>query len=104
MMAFSHYDVALLARALWMTVVLSVAGGLAGLAGGTALACLRMARGPVFAPARFLAAGYVQVVRRVPFIVTLYQAVGLGAAVVMSDGDDGVYAAVSRVILRQLYA
>ncbi|ACI50709.1 polar amino acid ABC transporter, inner membrane subunit [Gluconacetobacter diazotrophicus PA1 5] len=72
MMAFSHYDVALLARALWMTVVLSVAGGLAGLAGGTALACLRMARGPVFAPARFLAAGYVQVVRRVPFIVTLY--------------------------------
>lgn len=32
------------------------------------------------------------------------QAVGLGSAVVMSDGGEGVYAAVSRVILRQLYA
>ncbi|WP_323991837.1 amino acid ABC transporter permease [Nguyenibacter sp. L1] len=72
MIAFSHYDVALLSRALWMTLVLSVAGGVAGLAGGVALACLRMARGRLLAPLRWLAAGYVQVVRRVPFIVTLY--------------------------------
>ncbi|GEM17054.1 amino acid ABC transporter permease [Gluconobacter oxydans] len=72
MIAFSHYDIALLLQAMGRTVELSLGGGLLGIAGAIILTALRLSDLRYMFPLRMLAVLYVQTIRRIPFIVTLY--------------------------------
>ncbi|MBF0887808.1 MULTISPECIES: amino acid ABC transporter permease [Gluconobacter] len=72
MIAFSHYDITLLLQAMVRTVVLSLGGGILGIAGAIILTALRLSEIRVMIPLRVLAVVYVQTIRRIPFIVTLY--------------------------------
>lgn len=72
MIAFSHYDTSLLLQALLRTIILSVGGGLMGVAGAVILTALRLSGSKALLPLRLLAVAYVQIIRRIPFIVTLY--------------------------------
>ena len=80
---FGHYNLVLLGRAALVTAMLSVAGGLIGGAGGLAVAILRRSRVAWLMPLRAGAFLFVQLFRRIPFLITLYlvffgtQAVGL---------------------------
>ncbi|MFT8952438.1 MAG: amino acid ABC transporter permease [Gluconobacter sp.] len=72
MIAFSHYDMALLLQAMLRTIVLSLGGGCLGIVGAVLLTALRFSAGRALLPLRALAVAYVQTIRRIPFIVTLY--------------------------------
>jgi polar amino acid transport system permease protein len=65
------YNAAFLLRAACVTLGLSVLGCLVGITLGGAIAVLRRTRGRTLAPLRALAVLYVELFRRVPFLVTL---------------------------------
>ncbi|MEW2013260.1 MULTISPECIES: amino acid ABC transporter permease [Microbacterium] len=68
--------------------------------GGVALliALLRTLRGPVFFPARMLAAGYTDLFRGLPFIIVLYL-VGFGLPTVVGERIDELFLGVLAVTL-----
>jgi polar amino acid transport system permease protein len=68
---WTYHNGLLLLQAMGMTLLLSVAGVLGGTVLGGALALLRLGRGARFIVPKALAIGYVEVVRRIPFLVTL---------------------------------
>ena len=68
---FSYYNLLLFGEALLQTLGLSVFGGVIGLVLGGSLAVLRTRRLIDFWPARLLATLYVEIFRRVPFLVKL---------------------------------
>ncbi len=68
---FSPYNLLLFGQALLQTVALSLGGGAIGLAAGGGLAVLRMPRLVRLLPARVLATLYVELFRRIPFLVKL---------------------------------
>lgn len=68
---FSYYNVLLLGQAMLNTVTLSVVGSAIGFLAGGVLAVLRIRRIVDFAPLRLLATAYVEVFRRIPFLVKL---------------------------------
>lgn len=83
---FAPYNLLLLGEAALTTLLLSAVGCLAGLVFGFGLALARGTRSWPFLPLRLLALAYAEVVRRVPFLVTLMlfffgaQVVGLDLA------------------------
>ena len=68
---FTSYNLILLGEAALTTLLLSAVGCLVGLVFGTLLSLIRLARSPLFLPLKGLAIAYVEVFRRVPFLVTL---------------------------------
>jgi polar amino acid transport system permease protein len=68
---FSHYNLLLLGRAFLLTALLSIAGNTLGLLVGFALAILRNERIVRLPPLRWLATAYVELFRRIPFLVLL---------------------------------
>lgn len=68
---FGYYNVVFLGKAFLYTATLSLVGCLAGFIAGFGLAVVRSRRIVRFTPARWLATGYVEVMRRVPFLVKL---------------------------------
>lgn len=68
---WTYHNGVLLLQAMGMTLVLSVAGVLGGSVLGAALALVRLGRGLRWLVPKGLAIGYVEIVRRVPFLVTL---------------------------------
>jgi polar amino acid transport system permease protein len=68
---FGYYNVVFLGQAFLYTATLSLAGCLSGFIAGFGIAIVRSARIVRFAPARWLATGYVELMRRVPFLVKL---------------------------------
>lgn len=68
---FTPYNLLLLGQAALTTLLLSAVGCLVGFVLGFALALVRGARSWPFLPLRILALVYAEVVRRVPFLVTL---------------------------------
>jgi polar amino acid transport system permease protein len=83
---FSSYNLLLFGEAMLQTVGLSVIGGAIGVVLGGGLAVLRMRRLVDFWPARILATFYVEIFRRIPFLVKLlcvffgFQLAGLQAS------------------------
>jgi polar amino acid transport system permease protein len=68
---FSPYNLLLFGQALLQTVGLSVIGGVIGVLLGGVLAVLRTRRLVDFLPMRILATSYVEIFRRIPFLVKL---------------------------------
>lgn len=68
---FGYYNVVFLAKALGVTFALSAAGCLSGFVLGLGLASIRVARGRLWLPLKIVITAYVEVFRRVPFLVTL---------------------------------
>ncbi len=68
---FTYYNILLLGQAMLATVGLSVIGGGIGFAAGGVLAVLRTRRLVDVAPVRLLATLWVEVFRRIPFLVKL---------------------------------
>ena len=68
---FGYYNVVFLLEALLATFLLSVIGCLVGFLAGFAMAAVRRSTGRTLAPARWLILVYVEVFRRIPFLVTL---------------------------------
>lgn len=66
-----YYNLLFLGEALLGTFILSAAGCLIGFVAGFGLAVLRRTQDVWFWPARFIALLYVELFRRVPFLVTL---------------------------------
>ncbi len=67
----TYYNLLLLAEGLAKTLLLSLAGVILGSVVGWALALVRLARAPWLLPIRAVAIVYVEVLRRIPFLVTL---------------------------------
>ena len=68
---FTAETAAFLGLALGRTLLMTVVGCGLGFAIGMVLALLRGSRAPALAPLRWLAAGYVETFRRIPFLVVL---------------------------------
>jgi polar amino acid transport system permease protein len=68
---FTPYNILLLCEAALTTLLLSAVGCLVGLVLGFGFALARMSEGWPLLPLRVLAGLYVEIVRRVPFLVTL---------------------------------
>jgi len=68
---FGYYNMIFIAQAFGQTLALSVLGALAGFVLGAFLAVLRHPRLVPFAPGRWLAISYVEIFRRIPFLVKL---------------------------------
>ncbi len=68
---FTFYNLILLAEAALITMTLSAVGCIVGLVLGFALSLARMSHGWPLLPVRTAARIYIEVVRRVPFLVTL---------------------------------
>jgi polar amino acid transport system permease protein len=68
---FGYYNLLFLGQAFLATLALSVLGTFAGFTLGAGLAVLRHPRLVPFAPARIAAIGYVELFRRIPFLVKL---------------------------------
>lgn len=68
---FGYYNVIFLLQALAATFLLSAIGCLVGFGGGFALAALRRAPARGLLPVRIAITGFVELFRRVPFLVTL---------------------------------
>jgi polar amino acid transport system permease protein len=68
---FSYYNLLLIGRAFLLTALLSIAGNALGLLVGFALAVLRNERIVRLPPLRWLATAYVELFRRIPFLVLL---------------------------------
>jgi polar amino acid transport system permease protein len=69
---FSYYIILLLLRAMATTLAMAVAGCTSGFLLGFLLTWLRQTGGWWFLPIRVLAITYVEVFRRIPFLVILY--------------------------------
>jgi polar amino acid transport system permease protein len=69
---FSYYIIILLLRAAATTLAMAVAGCVSGFLFGFVLTWLRQTRGWLFLPVRVLAVAYVEIFRRIPFLVILY--------------------------------
>ena len=69
---FTRANATLLGEAAWNTVMLTVLGCLAGLTLGFAIAFVRTSGSRWAAPARFIAVVYVEIFRRIPFLVVLF--------------------------------
>lgn len=69
---FTIYNAQFLGRALLITLALSVLGCGIGLAFGFALAVLRRTSGRAIGPLRAVAVLFVEMFRRIPFLVTLF--------------------------------
>lgn len=67
----TYYNLVLLAEGLLATLLLSLAGVALGSVLGWGLALIRLGRFPWLLPLRAAAVGYVEVLRRIPFLVTL---------------------------------
>jgi len=86
---FTYYNLLFLGQAFAMTALLSLVGCVVGGCLGFGVAVLRHPRLMPWAPLRWLAAGYVELLRRVPFLVSLmvvffaFQVAGLEAGTVM---------------------
>ena len=68
---YSYYNILLFARAMLNTVALSVIGGAIGFLAGFLLAVLRIRRIIDIPPLRLIASCYVEVFRRIPFLIKL---------------------------------
>jgi polar amino acid transport system permease protein len=68
---FSYYNILLLGQAMLSTIALSLVGGAIGFVAGGVLAVLRIRRVVDFLPLRLLAILYVEIFRRIPFLVKL---------------------------------
>lgn len=68
---FGYYNLLFIAQAFGQTLALSVLGALVGFALGALLAVLRLPRLVPFAPGRWTAIVYVEIFRRIPFLVKL---------------------------------
>lgn len=68
---FGYYNLVFIARAFLFTAVLSLVGCGIGFAAGVGLAVLRHPRLTPVAPLRWAATAYVEVFRRIPFLVLL---------------------------------
>lgn len=68
---FTSYNVILLLRAALVTLALSAVGCVVGLLLGFGLSLARLSRRPIFWPLKIFALLYVEIVRRVPFLITL---------------------------------
>lgn len=68
---FTSYNIILLLQAALITVALSAVGCVAGLVLGFGLSLARLSKRRVFWPLKIAALIYVEVVRRVPFLITL---------------------------------
>lgn len=83
---YTYYNAIFLLRALVVTFLLSAGGSLCGLAIGLALAILRRTRRRSLWPARVIAITFVELFRRIPFLVVLmltffvFQALRLGVS------------------------
>jgi len=89
-MVFSVYDIALFEHAVLHTAILSLAGGLLGVAGGIALTAMRLSTVRWLPGLGLVGAAYVQIMRRIPFIVTLYGLFFLAGALGADIGAMGV--------------
>lgn len=83
---YTYYNTVFLLRALVVTFLLSAGGCLCGLAVGLALAVVRRTPGRLLWPARLVVIAFVELFRRIPFLVVLmltffvFQALHLGAS------------------------
>ncbi|MFT3780289.1 MAG: amino acid ABC transporter permease [Ottowia sp.] len=68
---FSYYNLLFLAKALGVTFALSAIGCVVGFTLGFALAAIRLTKRPSAAPLRVAVTLFVELFRRVPFLVTL---------------------------------
>lgn len=68
---FTSYNLILLGQSALTTLLLSAVGCLVGLAFGFALSLARLSRSRALLPVKIFAFLYVEIVRRVPFLVTL---------------------------------
>lgn len=68
---FTIYNIILLARAALTTLALSAVGCVVGLLLGSLLTVARLSRQPLLWPLKGVAFLYVEIVRRVPFLITL---------------------------------
>lgn len=68
---FSYYNLLFFAKALGVTFALSAIGCVVGFTLGFALAAIRLTTRPAAAPLRMTVAVFVELFRRVPFLVTL---------------------------------
>lgn len=66
------YNALFLVQAAGLTLALSATGGVAGIVFGGSIAILRRTRGRVLAPLRIAGIVYVELFRRIPFLVTLF--------------------------------
>lgn len=69
---FSYYNVVFLLQAMGSTLLLTVLGCGVGFLVGLPIAVLRLSRHPLLLPFRFVAIVYVELFRRIPFLVILY--------------------------------
>ncbi len=69
---FTYYVIELLLRAMLTTLVIAVIGCTLGFLLGFVLTWLRQTPGWMFLPIRVIAVGYIEIFRRIPFLVTLY--------------------------------
>lgn len=69
---FTPSNVEFLAAAAGRTLMMSVLGCSIGFAIGFALVCIRMTRTPWLLPLRAVVIGYVELFRRIPFLVVLF--------------------------------
>ena len=69
---FTASNVEFLVEAAGRTLLMSLVGCSIGFAFGFLLACLRRTRHPALLPARLIAIGYVEIFRRIPFLVILF--------------------------------
>ena len=68
---FSYYNIVFVLQAALTTVALSAIGCILGVAFGGLLTLLRLTRGRLIAPLRWLGILYTELFRRIPFLVTL---------------------------------
>lgn len=68
---FTSYNIILLLRAALVTLALSAVGCIVGLLLGFALSLARLSRRPILWPLKIFALLYVEIIRRVPFLITL---------------------------------
>ncbi|WP_423458263.1 amino acid ABC transporter permease [Ottowia sp. VDI28] len=68
---FSYYNLLFFAKALGVTFALSAIGCVVGFSLGFALAAIRLIKRPAAAPLRVAVALFIELFRRIPFLVTL---------------------------------
>ncbi len=68
---FSYYNLIFLGQAMLATIGLSAIGCLTGVLAGLGLALLRLPKGVMWWPAKFASILFVELFRRIPFLVTL---------------------------------
>jgi polar amino acid transport system permease protein len=78
-----HFDEVL--AGFWFTIKLSVVGGFFALVWGLILSVLRQMPGKVFAPARWLTIGYIDVLRGIPLLLVIL-GLSAGLATLASEG------------------